>query len=117
MKYYLFCIQFFLLVSIGISQNTGAKIYTVTKQKASNVKSFNEIIPDFPKSVSWFSMELVVNVGGKHGKKMYKGNNINGINLSFLSQAKINSFIFLSMKYKVENGEVFYRKYKIKVTE
>lgn len=49
MRYYLFCIQFFLLVSIGISQNAANKVYTVKKDKIATLKSLNQIIPDFPK--------------------------------------------------------------------
>lgn len=105
------------MASVGVSQNAANKIYTVKKDKAQNIKSFNEIIPDFPKKITWISMEIMVNVGGKHGTKYFKGNNLDGINLSFLSQAKINSFIFLSMKCKVESGEILYRKYRIKVVE
>ena len=117
MKYYFFCIQLFLLVSIGFSQDAANKVYTLKKEKAQNVKSFNEIIPDFPKKISWVSMEITVNVGGKHGTKYFKGNNLDGMNLSFLSQAKVNSFVFLTMKCKIESGEVLYRKYRIKVIE
>ncbi len=117
MRNYLFCIQFFLLVSIGISQNLANKVYTVKKTKVQSTKSFSEIIPDFPKKITWVSLDIALNVGGKHGTKSFKGTNADGINLSFLTQAKVNSFIFLSMKCKVESGEVLYRKYKIKVVE
>lgn len=117
MRYYLGCIQFFLLVSIGISQNTANKVYTIKKEKVASVKSFNQIIPDFPKNITWVSLEIIVNVGGKHGTKYFKGSNLDGINLSFLSQAKVNSFIFITMKCKVESGEVLYRKYRVKVVE
>jgi hypothetical protein len=117
MRYYLFCIQFFLLVSIGISQNAANKVYTVKKDKIATLKSLNQIIPDFPKNITWVSMEITVNVGGKHGTKHFKGSNLDGIKLSFLSQAKVNSFIFLSMKCKVASGEILYRKYRVKVVE
>lgn len=117
MRHFLFCIQFFLLVSIAASQNSANKVYTIKKEKASNIKSINQIIPDFPKQITWFSMEIIVNVGGKHGSKFFKGTNPNTINYSFLGQAKANSFIFLSLKCKVESGEVLYRKYRIKVIE
>ena len=117
MKNFLFCIQFFLLVSISISQNAANKVYTVKKDKAASIKSFNQIIPDFPKNITWVSMEITLNVGGKHGTKYFKGSNLDGINLSFLSQAKANSFIFLSMKCKMASGEILYRKYRIKVVE
>ncbi len=117
MRHFLFCIQFFLLVSIGVSQNSANKVYTVKKEKAASIKSFNQIIPDFPKKITWFSLEIMVNVGGKHGSKFFKGTDPNTINLSFLGQAKVNSFIFLSLKCKVESGEVLYRKYRIKVIE
>jgi hypothetical protein len=117
MRCYLFYIQFFLLVSIGFSQNAGNKIYTLKKDKAASIKSFNQIIPDFPKNITWVSMEITVNVGGKHGTKYFKGSNLDGINLSFLSQAKVNSFIFISLKCKIASGEILYRKYRVKVVE
>jgi hypothetical protein len=117
MRCYLFSIQFFLLVSIGFSQNAGNKIYTLKKDKAASIKSFNQIIPDFPKNITWVSMEITVNVGGKHGTKYFKGSNLDGINLSFLSQAKVNSFIFISLKCKIASGEILYRKYRVKVVE
>lgn len=117
MKRFLFCIQFFVLAFIGVSQNAANKVYTVKKDKAASIKSFNQIIPDFPKNITWVSMEITVNVGGKHGTKIFKGNNLDALNLSFLGQAKANSFIFLSMKCKVASGEVLYRKYRIKVIE
>ena len=117
MKYYLFCIQFFLLVSIGISQNAANKVYTVKKEKAAGIKSMNQIIPDFPKNITWVSLEITVNVGGKHGTKYFKGSNLDGINLSFLSQAKVNSFIFVTLKCKVASGEIVYRKYRVQVVE
>ena len=117
MRYYLFCIQFFFLVSLGISQNAVNKVYTAKQQKAGNIKSLNEIIPDFPKKIIWFSMEMMVNVGGKHGSKFFKGTDPNKINFSFLGQAKVNSFVFVTLKCKTENGEMFYRKYRVKVVE
>jgi hypothetical protein len=117
MRYYLLCIQFFLLVSTGVSQNTTNKVYTIKKEKTSIIKSFNQIIPDFPKKITWFSLEIMVNVGGKHGSKFFKGTDPNTIKLSFLGQAKVNSFVFLSLKCKVESGEVLYRKYRIRVVE
>ena len=117
MRAYLFCIQLFLLASIGISQNVANKVYTVKKEKVASIKSLNQIIPDFPKNITWVSMEVTVNLGGKHGSKFFKGSNLDGINLSFLSQAKVNSFIFLSMKCKVASGEILYRKYRVKVLE
>ena len=117
MKHYFFCIQFFLLVSFGFSQNAANKVYTVKKDKTANIKSLNQIIPDFPKNITWVSMEITVNVGGKHGTKYFKGTNLDGINLSFLNQAKVNSFVFVTLKCKVESGEVLYRKYRIKVIE
>ena len=117
MRRFLLCIQFLLLIFISISQNPTNKIYTVKKQKIGSIKSLNEIIPDFPKNITWFSMELMVNVGGKHGTKYFKGTNPNTIKFSFLSQAKANSFVFLTLKCKVESGEVVYKKYRIKVVE
>ena len=117
MRYYLFCIQFFLLVSLGISQNTTNKTYTVKKERLAKIKSFNEMIPDFPKKFSWISLEVTVNVGGKHGTKYFKGSSLDGANLSFLGQAKSNSFIFISMKCRLENGEALYKKYKVNVVE
>jgi hypothetical protein len=117
MRCYLFYIQFFLLVSIGFSQTAANKIYTLKKDKAASIKSFNQIIPDFPKNITWVSMEITVNVGGKHGTKYFKGSNLDGINLSFLSQAKVNSFIFISLKCKIASGEILYRKYRVKVVE
>ena len=117
MKSFLFYIQFFLLISVGFSQNAANKVYTVKKDKTANIKSLNQIIPDFPKNITWVSMEITVNVGGKHGTKYFKGTNLDGINLSFLSQAKVNSFIFITLKCKVASGEVLYRKYRIKVIE
>jgi hypothetical protein len=63
-----------LLVSIGFSQNAGNKIYTLKKDKAASIKSFNQIIPDFPKNITWVSMESNVNVGGKHGYKIFQRN-------------------------------------------
>jgi hypothetical protein len=117
MKSFLFSIQFFLLLSIGVSQNAGNKIYTLKKDKAASIKSFNQIIPDFPKNITWFSMEVMVNVGGKHGSKFFKGTDPNTINFSFLSQAKVNSFIFISLKCKIASGEILYRKYRVKVVE
>ena len=117
MRYYLFCTLFLLHISIGFSQNSTNKVYTLKKDKAINVKSFNQIIPDFPKNITWISMEIILNIGGKHGTKYFKGTNLDGINLAFLSQAKVNSFIFLSMKCKVTSGEILYRKYRIKVVE
>jgi hypothetical protein len=83
----------------------------------SNIKSFNQIIPDFPKNMTWVSLEITVNVGGKHGTKYFKGNNLDGINLSFLSQAKVNSFVFVTMKCKNSSAEVLHRKYRIKIIE
>ncbi|MES2761668.1 MAG: hypothetical protein V4677_05655 [Bacteroidota bacterium] len=117
MRYYLFCIQLFLLVSVGFSQAAANKVYTVKKEKAANIKSPNEIIPDFPKKITWFSMEMIVNVGGKHGSKIFKGTDPSKINFSFLSQAKANSFVFVNLKCKIESGEVLYRRYKVKVVE
>ena len=117
MKCFLLCIQFFILVSFAFSQNSAKKVYTVKKDKVANLKSFNQIISDFPKNITWVSMEITVNVGGKHGTKYFKGSNLDGINLAFLNQAKVNSFIFLSMKCKVTSGEILYRKYRIKVVE
>jgi hypothetical protein len=60
-------------------------------------------------------MEITINVGGKRGTKHFKGSNLDGINLSFLSQAKVNSLIFLSMKCKVASGEILYRKYRLRL--
>lgn len=117
MRFYLFCIQLFLLLSIGVSQNASNKVYTVKKDKLTNIKSFNQIIPDFPKNITWVSLEITLNIGGKHGTKYFKGSNLDGVNLSFLSQAKANSLIFLSMKCKVGSGEILYRKYRIKILE
>lgn len=117
MRCYLFYIQFFLLVSIGFSQTAANKVYTVKKDKVAGIKSLNQIIPDFPKNITWFSMEVMVNVGGKHGSKFFKGTDPNTINFSFLSQAKVNSFIFISMKCKIASGEILYRKYRVKVVE
>jgi hypothetical protein len=117
MKHYFFCIQFFFLVYFGFSQNAANKVYTVKKEKVASVKSFNQIIPDFPKNITWVSMEITLNIGGKHGTKYFKGTNLDGINLSFLNQAKVNSFVFVTLKCKVESGEVLYRKYRIKVVE
>jgi hypothetical protein len=98
-------------------KTAGNKIYTLKKDKAASIKSFNQIIPDFPKNITWVSMEITVNVGGKHGTKYFKGSNLDGINLSFLSQAKVNSFIFISLKCKIASGEILYRKYRVKVVE
>lgn len=117
MRYFLLYIHFFLLVLNGISQSPSQKIYTIKKDKVASVKSFNQIVPDFPKKIQWFSMEIMVNVGGKHGSKFFKGNDPNAINLSFLSQAKANSFVFISLKCRVESGEMIYKKYRIKITE
>ncbi len=117
MRHSLFCIQFFLLISISFSQNEANKVYTVKKEKATNIKSFNQIIPDFPKNITWFSMEIMANVGGKHGSKFFKGADPNKINFSFLAQAKVNSFVFVTLKCKVASGEVLYRKYRVKVVE
>lgn len=117
MRYYLFCIQFFLLVSIGVAQNSANKVYTVKKDKVAAIKSLNQIIPDFPKNITWYSLEIMVNVGGKHGSKFFKGTNPNTINFSFLGQAKINSFVFVTLKCKTQSGETLYRKYRVKVLE
>ena len=117
MRNFLFCIQFCLLISVGISQNAVNKVYTVKKEKAASIKSLNQIIPDFPKKTTWFSMEIMVNVGGKHGSKFFKGTDPSKINFSFLSQVKVNSFVFVTLKCKTESGEVLYRKYRVKVVE
>lgn len=59
----------------------------------------------------------MVNVGEKHESKCFKGTDPNAINYAFLPRAKVNSFVFVTLKCKVEGGNILNRKYRIKAVE
>lgn len=49
----------------------------------------------------------MVNVGGKYGSKFFKGTNQNTIKFSFLSEAKVNSFILYHLNAKLQVAKFF----------
>lgn len=116
MKTYIALI-FILISSISFSQKATEKIYTIKKEKIAIVKSFSEVVSDFPLNAIWMSLNVSANISGKPGAMIYSEKDFDLFKSTFLQKAKVNTIIYIDLKYKRTDGKISSVSYTVKVVE
>ncbi|MBK8369521.1 MAG: hypothetical protein IPL10_19640 [Bacteroidetes bacterium] len=98
------------------SQKNPEKIYEVHQEKVSGLKSYTEIIPDFPINAKWISMTVSGNEGGHPMSSSMTGKDFSMFK-SVLEKSKLNDVIYIDMKYRAQDDKVFSQSYKIKIVK
>ncbi len=117
MKKYLIIIVAALISLSGFSQKKTDAPINITKAKLAEANAFSDLVKDFPKNSKIVAMEITAKNKGKLMQVIKNNEIFDGSVKAILSNADLNTKIYIDIKYSGTDGKATVRSYVFKVIE